>query len=313
MSLSQTVHTPLYTNLGALLRLRYQAAKVPLFARSSRASSLLGQHKGRLRGRGIDFDQVRVYQPGDDVRTIDWRVTARAQEPHTKLFHEERERPVILVVEQSMQLFFGSGVALKSVIAAEAASLLGWVALAHNDRVGGLVFGDQAHYEVRPKRSKHNLVQLLNSIVQANHTLNAHMPETSGQELSIALHRARQVARPGSLLILLCDERSLDVQAQEQLGLLARHIELILLPLSDHLEQALPTAGWLSFTQGSAALRLDSDDRWVRQRYAEQALARRANWQRIAQKYKALLLPLGTQASAFEQLCSQLHAGVATA
>ncbi|MFU1924704.1 DUF58 domain-containing protein, partial [Klebsiella pneumoniae] len=76
--------------------------------------------------RGVDFDQVRIYQPGDDVRTIDWRVTARTREPHTKLFHEERERPVFVLVEQSQRLFFGSGLCFKAVLAARAAAFIGW-------------------------------------------------------------------------------------------------------------------------------------------------------------------------------------------
>ena len=128
-------------SLGELIEIRHRLQEVQLFSTPSRRSPLIGLHHSRLRGRGVDFDQVRVYQAGDDVRTIDWRVTARTQEPHTKLFHEERERPIFIMVEQSRRLFFGSALQFKSVLAAQAASLFGWAALAHNDRIGGLVFG----------------------------------------------------------------------------------------------------------------------------------------------------------------------------
>lgn len=113
-------------SLGELIEMRHRVGEVQLFSTPARRSPLIGLHHSKLRGRGVDFDQVRAYQAGDDVRTIDWRVTARTQEPHTKLFHEERERPVFVVIEQSSRLFFGSQLCLKSVLAAQAAALFGW-------------------------------------------------------------------------------------------------------------------------------------------------------------------------------------------
>ena len=113
--------------------------QIHLFSRPGQRSPVVGLHQSKLRGRGVDFDQVRVYQAGDDVRNIDWRVTARTQEPHTKLFHEERERPIFILVEQSQRLFFGSGLMFKSVLAAQAAALVGWGALGHNERTAGVV------------------------------------------------------------------------------------------------------------------------------------------------------------------------------
>ena len=115
-------------SLGELIEMRHRVGEVQLFSTPARRSPLIGLHHSKLRGRGVDFDQVRAYQAGDDVRTIDWRVTARTQEPHTKLFHEERERPVFVVIEQSSRLFFGSQLCLKSVLAARAAALFGWAA-----------------------------------------------------------------------------------------------------------------------------------------------------------------------------------------
>ena len=108
-------------SLADLIEMRHRVREVQLFSTPSQRSPLIGLHHSKLRGRGVDFDQVRVYQAGDDVRTIDWRVTARTQEPHTKLFHEERERPIFIMVEQSRRLFFGSGLMFKSVLAAQAA------------------------------------------------------------------------------------------------------------------------------------------------------------------------------------------------
>jgi uncharacterized protein (DUF58 family) len=295
------------TSLAELIEMRHHVHEVQIFSTPARRSPLIGLHHSKLRGRGIDFDQVRAYQPGDDVRTIDWRVTARTQEPHTKLFHEERERPIFIIVEQSRRLFFGSGLALKSVIAAHAASLLGWAALDHNDRIGGLVFSDAEHHEVRPRRSKQSLLQLLNWLVRANQNLSTNSAPSERDSFSLALRRAREVLRPGSLVIILCDERALSDTAEQQLSLLARHTDLILLPLSDALDHALPAAGLLRFAERDAELEMDTQDAELRQRYQRLGEARQARWQRLALRLGVLLMPLHTHAGVIEQLQEQLQ------
>lgn len=226
--------------LDELLEMRHRLHEARLFSSQNRRSPLVGLHHSRLRGRGVDFDQVRIYQPGDDVRTIDWRVTARTREPHTKLFHEERERPVFVLVEQSQRLFFGSGLCFKAVLAARAAAFIGWSALAHNDRIGGLVFSDRDCHEIKPRRSKHSLLQLFNQLLRANRELRQTPAERPGELFGLALRRAREVLRPGSLILVLCDERTLNDVAEQQLSLIARHTDLVLLPLSDPLDHALP-------------------------------------------------------------------------
>ncbi|MGI4836901.1 MAG: DUF58 domain-containing protein [Janthinobacterium lividum] len=293
-------------SLQELIEMRHRVREVQLFSGPGQRSPLVGLHHSKLRGRGVDFDQVRVYQAGDDVRSIDWRVTARTQEPHTKLFHEERERPVFILVEQSRQLFFGSGLMFKSVLAAQAAALIGWATLEHNDRIGGLVYGDHEHYEIKPRRSKQSLLQLLNRLVHVNHSLSTDArPEPDS--LNLALRRAREVLRPGSLAIVLCDERALTDAAEQQLSLLARHCDLLLLPVSDPLDHALPAAGLLRFEQRGARLELDTLNQDLRQAYRAQGEARVARWELLAQKLRVLLMPLSTQSEMIEQLREYLN------
>lgn len=292
-------------SLAELIEMRHRVREVQLFSTPARRSPLIGLHHSKLRGRGVDFDQVRVYQPGDDVRTIDWRVTARTQEPHTKLFHEERERPIYIMVEQSRRLFFGSALQFKSVLAAQAASLFGWAALAHNDRIGGLVFGDVEHHEIKPRRSKQSLLQLLNRLARANQSL--HSDAQNGRDsFGLALRRAREVLRPGSLAIIVCDERALSDAAEQQLSLLARHTDLLLLPISDPLDHALPAAGLLRFAEHGAQLELDTHGSDLRSAYQQLAEQRRARWQRLTQKLRVPLLPLSTAQDLVEQLHAQL-------
>jgi uncharacterized protein (DUF58 family) len=294
-------------SLGELIEMRHRVREVQLFSTPARRSPLIGLHHSKLRGRGVDFDQVRVYQAGDDVRTIDWRVTARTQEPHTKLFHEERERPIYILVEQSRQLFFGSGLMFKSVLAAQAASLIGWAALGHNDRIGGLVFGDLEHHEIKPRRSKQSLLQLLSRLAKANQAL-SNDSQGSRDSFGLALRRAREVLRPGSLVVILCDERTLSDSSEQQLLLLARHTDLLLLPLSDPLDHALPAAGLLRFAEYGAQLELDTQDAELRQAYRALGEARQARWQRLAQKLGVPLLALSTQSEMIEQLREHLNA-----
>ncbi|MBA1244454.1 DUF58 domain-containing protein [Pseudomonas japonica] len=287
--------------LAELIEMRHRVREVQLFSKPGQRSPLIGLHHSKLRGRGVDFDQVRVYQAGDDVRNIDWRVTARTQEPHTKLFHEERERPIFILVEQSRQLFFGSASAFKSTVAARVAALFGWATLEHNDRIGGLVFGDLEHYEIKPRRSKQSLLQLLDRLARVNAALTTDSAPAA-DPLGIALRRAREVLRPGSLAIVICDERALSDAAEQQLTLLARHCDLLLLPISDPMDHALPAAGLLQFGLGEAHLEIDTSDAQLRRDYQALAEARQARWERLGQKLGLLVLPLSTRADAVDQL-----------
>ncbi|MDF2488433.1 MAG: hypothetical protein K0S77_1055 [Pseudomonas sp.] len=307
MPASQLASPGIRISLGELIEMRHRVREIQLFSRPGQRSPLVGLHHSKLRGRGVDFDQVRVYQAGDDVRNIDWRVTARTQEPHTKLFHEERERPIFIMVEQSQRLFFGSGLMFKSVLAAQAAALLGWAALGHNDRIGGLVFGDNEHYEVKPRRSKQSLLQLLNRLARVNQSLHTEATPQS-DSLGLALRRAREVLRPGSLAIIICDERALTPAVEQHLSLLSRHCDVLLMPLSDPLDHALPAAGLLRFAQRGAHLELDTLDANLRQLYRQRSESRIERWEWLAQKMRVVLMPLSTQSEMVEQLREYLNA-----
>lgn len=195
----------------------------------------------------------------------------------------------------------------KSVLAAQAAALIGWAALEHNDRVGGLVFGDNEHYEIKPRRSKQSLLQLLNRLVRVNQSLHTEIP-ADRDAFGTALRRAREVLRPGSLVIVLCDERALSDAAEQQLSLLSRHSDLLLLPLSDPLDRALPAAGLLRFAERGAQLELDTLNPELRRAYRQQGEDRSARWELLAQKLRVLLMPLSTQAELVEQLREYLNA-----
>ena len=249
-----------YTDLKALIQLRHAAKEIDLVAISKAINPLSGLLTSNFRGRGIDFAEVRIYQPGDDVRTIDWRVTARTQKPHTKLFQEEKERPVLLVVDQSNAMFFGSKVAFKSVIAAQCAMLIAWTALEGGDRVGGLVFSDSDHREVRPRRSKHSVLRLLNEINTYNHALGKGVRPDHNNYFTDALRSVRRVIRHGGTIFIISDFQQFNSESKLHLNQLARHNDIVGLHISDEMERSLPAPNLYTITDGIDRARINTAD-----------------------------------------------------
>ena len=218
-----------YSNLKELVSLRFQAKNLSIFKQNQPRSLLAGGGFSPFKGRGVDFEEVRAYQHGDDIRSIDWRVTARRMKPHTKLFREERERPVLIILDQSSSLFFGSQLNFKSVTAAEAAALLAWATLNHNDRVGGVIFSQDSLSEIRPKRSKKTLMHLLSKMEHHNQALNAGTSTSSFKDnyLCKALRHARRIALPGTSIFLISDFTAMNDEAYRHISRLSRHCELM--------------------------------------------------------------------------------------
>lgn len=259
-----------YTELSALLRCRFSAQDLKLFAHQPARSLLSGGERTRFRGRGMDFEEVRLYQPGDDIRSIDWRVTARTQVAHTKIFREERERPVFMLVDQRSPLFFGSRCCFKSVLAAHIAALLGWAALANGDRLGGLVFGDHDQRDVRPRRSKHAVLELLHQLQDYNHRLKSPIaPEGNGQanELHKILADARRIAKPGCALFIISDFHDMDARCEQQLFDLARHTDITLIHVYDALEKELVSNAPLTISNGRERMQLAANEKTFQRAY----------------------------------------------
>lgn len=269
-----------YTELASLLRCRFSAQDLKLFAHRPARSLLSGGERTRFRGRGMDFEEVRLYQPGDDIRSIDWRVTARTQIAHTKIFREERERPVFMLVDQRSPLFFGSTRCFKSVLAAHIAALLGWAALANGDRLGALVFGDYDQRDVRPRRSKHTVLELLHQLQDYNHRLvSPLMPEpgtlANGQpqqanRLQDMLADARRIAKPGCALFIISDFHDMNESAEQQLFELARHTDVTLIHIYDQLERQLISNSALTISNGRERLQLAANEKAFQQAYKNQ-------------------------------------------
>lgn len=239
---NQALHesSGIVTDLARLLRARHWARDLKLFSPQAARSMLLGETRSRFRGRGMEFEEVRRYQPGDDIRNIDWKVSARAGKTYTKLFCEERERPVHIMVDQRSSLFFGSQKQFKSVLAAEIGSAIGWAALAGSDRVGGQVIGDERESESRARRNKQAVLRLIHDLHEFNHALPDSYSSGSTTSLSNSLEECRRITRPGTAIFVISDFHDFDQAAAKALSNLGRHTDVTLIQVVDALELELP-------------------------------------------------------------------------
>ncbi|MBW4933666.1 DUF58 domain-containing protein [Marinobacter sp. F4206] len=235
-----------HISLPDLIRLQADARALKLPSARPVRSRQAGLQRSPQRGRGMAFAEVRQYQPGDDIRSIDWRVTARRQAPHTKLYEEERERPVLLLCDLGQTLFFASTGAFKQVRAAQVASLLAWLALWAGDQVGGIVFNDRELSVLRPARRKKSVLRLLDTLAEQQRRPGRD-PDTTveglGDGLNRALAEARRVAHTGSRIFVISDFLSVSADTGALLGALARHNSVSALRIVDPLELELPDSG----------------------------------------------------------------------
>ena len=220
-----------------LVGLRGRASGLSLHAHRASRGGRSGARVSRLRGRGMEYSESRIYLPGDDVRSIDWRVTARTGRVHTKIFQEERDRPVLFVVDLGDHMRFGTRTAFKSVVAAETASLLVWAAVAEGDRVGGLVFAGPHTTESRVVSGRRGALALFRALA-AVATRTAE--RDAGDALGDALPRARRLARPGTLIIVISDFCGLGEVETHQLVKLREHNDLICVQVHDRFEAMPP-------------------------------------------------------------------------
>ena len=254
-------HSAIHAPLPDLIRLQADARALQLPTARSARSRQAGLRKSPQKGRGMVFSEVRQYQPGDDIRSIDWRVPARRQAPHTKLYDEERERPVLLLCDLGPTLFFASTGAYKQVRCAQAAAILAWLAFWAGDQVGGIVFNGQRLSVLRPARRKNAVLRLLDALADRQYTPDDPPdPDTPADTagLNQALIEARRVAHTGNRIVILSDFLGLTEDTPRLLGSLARHNPVTALRIQDPLERRLPERGRYAVATATGPLWFDA-------------------------------------------------------
>lgn len=251
--------------LPELLQYRHTAHQLAMKSSRPITNQQLGTDKSRALGRGLDFAEVREYKAGDDIRMIDWKVTARSGKPHTKLFHEERERPVFFFIDYRAKMHFGTRNAYKSIAAARITALLAWFIQRAGDRIGGLVFSEEAHLELKPKGGTNGVLRLLQTLVDC-HQKTAVDDKDS---FSRSLQRLTHVANTGSTVILLSDFHGFDESTQSTLNRIRQHNHCIAIHLFDPLEAQLPPAGRYAVGDDKKMMMLDSSNANFREKYEQ--------------------------------------------
>jgi len=227
-----------------------------------------GVYLSKWHGRGMDFSEVRNYQAGDEIRHMDWRVTARTGEPHIKLYQEERERPVIIMVDFNPSMYFGTRIAFKSVIAARLAALIAWTVVKQRDRIGALIFSANTHHEFSPRSRYSGVLPILEGLsqyTQAN--IKSISYEQPGRPVSEILQRLRRVVKPGSVLVMISDFYHLDKESEQHLNQIASHNNVLAYHLCDPLELSPPKPQQYMVTNGQQDIFLDTTNRSVRDAY----------------------------------------------
>jgi uncharacterized protein (DUF58 family) len=294
-----------YADLATLIRLRHLKLRGRR-VRPLHRTSMAGLRLSRLRGRGIDFAEVRAYQPGDDVRNIDWRVTARKAKPHTKIYREERERPTMIVVDQTQRMFFGTRVRFKSVAAAEAAALLGWQALGTGDRVGGVVYDNDGEHIFKPYRNSRTLLRFLHRLSQSNQALSRDGVVPERDCLGDALGRLRRLAPVGCRIYLISDFSGFAPAHEPLLVSLARHNTVVAMPVHDPMERELPPPGSYVVRDGTMRLDLDAGDALLRHRYRMNFDQGREQLASACQRTGIQLLALSTEMPIGDEIGARL-------
>ncbi len=259
-----------YVELESLMALQYQAGGFSLQHSQPVHSLLFGRRASRVRGRGLDFEELRGYVAGDDVRSIDWRVTARARKPYVRVYSEERDRPTMLVVDQRMNMFFGSRLSMKSVAAAEVAALAAWRSLRQGDRIGAFVFNDNSVEQVVAKRSRITVTRVLQQISQFNRMLRADSPaQPNAGQLNHVLESVARVCRHDALIVIASDFDGADEQTRELLLHLSRANDVVCCLIYDPLAIHLPAADQLVVSNGELQVELQLGQEKVRKNIVE--------------------------------------------
>lgn len=307
MQQSVTADGFVYASLAQLMQLEHRVLGLSFQGRQPRASILSGNHASRLRGRGLNFDELRHYNPGDDLRHLDWRASQRYGKPFVRSYTEERDRPVLILVDQRMSMFFGSRRSFKSVTAAELAALSAWMAFHGGDRVGGLVFNDSRIERVSPIRSRSRVEALCAAIVRQNQALAADLPDAENEpQLDRALQSCLAMAGHDHLICLISDFAGAGPRTLQLLRQLSAHNDVVAMQVYDPLALNVPERGRIMVTQGELQVELQVERRQVRQPLGEFTQGRLRDVATLLRRSQVPLMMISTGEPTHEQLRSEL-------
>jgi len=291
---------------SSLIQLRSQANQLPLDKGKIHAKQG-GAYLSSFKGRGMEFDESRIYQAGDDIRNMDWRVTARTGSAHTKVFCEERERPVLIWLDLNSSMMFATQNKFKSVIAAEIAALIAWSAAINSDRVGGLIFSADDHAELKPRRGKTAALDFIGHCCKHaswsfDRSANSAAHPDTQRNMASAVSRLRKVTHPGSLIFMISDFREMDDIAFSHIANIARNNDIILIKITDPIEADLPSSGSYRLTDGLNELQIQTSSKKTRDEYHLRYVMENHQLEKFCRKNRIHLIQISTADDALDKL-----------
>ncbi len=300
------VDNRIYAQLSDLVRLQHEARGFSFLPQQPISSVLAGRHNSRLRGRGLNFEELRHYRTGDDIRTLDWKVTHRTRKPHVRVYTEERERSVIMLIDQRRAMFFGSKEKMKSVVAAELAAISGWRTLGVGDRIGAVVFNDERIVQIKPQRNRNTLLRILRQVLEFNHALGSEQREGFNEgQLDLALKEVEKLMGHDNLLTLISDLSGWGEGTIASITRIARHNDVISSLIYDPMERDLPDARPWVVSDGALQIQVRPETALLDQFSAN--FQNRVDYlQTELHKHKVPVLPLDTVLPVQQQLRSMI-------
>lgn len=265
-----------------------QARRLEIYTRRKVNQNFAGQYESAFKGRGIEFAEIRQYQPGDDIRTIDWNVTARAGQPYVKTFIEERELTVLLLVDGSASSFFGSGKKTKQQLTAEFCAVLALTASRQQDKVGCMIFSEEIDHYLTPSKGRRHCLQIISQLLN-------HSGDAKKTNLSLALETVTKILKKRAIVFVVSD--FLDSGYEQSLKIVAQRHELVAVAVSDPREESLPNVGLVELQdyETGAMVTIDTSSKAARDFYSKRASQRRRELKRSFQKMGVDLLPIHTE------------------
>ncbi len=301
-----TAEHSVYVDTSQLVKLRHEARGFSFLPKQPIGSLLSGRKRSRLRGRGLDFEELRHYRPGDDIRSMDWRVTNRTGKPHVRVYTEERDRPVLFVVDQRLSMFFGSQIKMKSVAASELTALGAWRVLDQGDRVGAILFNNHQIRHFSPARSQSKLIGLLSQLAVMNQSLNAERSAAATVGLADGIALAERTVGHDYLVVIISDFDGWDNQSLVSIKRIAQHNDVVAGLIYDPLEVDISEAADLVVSDGHYQLQLRPQERDLGRKFEQSFQSQLGTMQAALRKHDIPVLTINTVDAVIQQLRSHI-------
>ncbi|WP_075591286.1 DUF58 domain-containing protein [Labilibacter marinus] len=292
----------IFLSLEDLLRFEWLSSVINLDSGKQKSNSVLaGRYASRLRGRGLDFEEARPYVIGDDIRNIDWNVTAKTGKTHTKVFTEEKEKPAFVFVDQSASMGFGSKHKTKAVIAGELASIIAHKIKKGGDRIGGLVYTGSDYDIITPKRDPRNIIYFLQKIIEANNSIYEHKDFDFEKSLTEVIAKVNNIVTHDFVVFIISDFYRYSHSVMQYLSQLALHNDLVLIKVYDELEEQIP-AEEITITDKTHQINLNGKNKKLKENLKESFSENYAHFKSELEKYNISIFKINTSEPVENQL-----------